>query len=107
MESGLDLSGRTIYVNGSLTSRALRKLVAPGVRVVVRDFSRVFVDEESLRSFEKAGGSINVLHSVRLLAVTLNPVSPSGYSLRSGQLKETLERLLPVPVFNILEEEDR
>lgn len=107
MESGLDLSGRTVYVNGSLTSRALGKLAAPGVRVVVRDFSRIFVDEESLRSFQRNGGSVNVLHSARLLAVTLNPVSPSGYSLRSGQLKETLERFLPVPVFNILEEEDR
>jgi hypothetical protein len=60
-----------------------------------------------LRSFEKVGGSINVIRRVRLLAVTINPVSPSGYSLRSGQLKEMLEKLLPVPVFNILEEENR
>ena len=107
LEPGLDLSGRTVYVNGSLTSMTLRKLTVPGVRLVVRDFSRIFVDEESLRSFEKVGGSINVIRRVRLLAVTINPVSPSGYSLRSGQLKEMLEKLLPVPVFNILEEENR
>ncbi len=98
------IAGKTIFIDGSLTSSVLLSLSERGTRVVVKDFSRIFVDELSLMEYERAGGRLEVLHPANLIAVTVNPFSPTGFKIHSRELIRALEKKIDVPVVNVLEE---
>jgi len=98
------IAGKTIFIDGSLTSSVLLSLSERGTRVVVNDFSRIFVDERSLMKYERAGGRLEVLHPANLVAVTVNPFSPTGFKIHSRELIRALEDKIDVPVVNVLEE---
>ncbi len=98
------IAGKTIFIDGSLTSSVLLSLSERGTRVVVKDFSRIFVDERSLMKYERAGGRLEVLHPANLIAVTVNPFSPTGFKIHSSELIRALEKKIDVPVVNVLEE---
>lgn len=102
--SSTDTVGKTIYINGSLTSSVLLRLAEPGTRVVIRDFSCIFVDEQTLVKYERSGGRLEVVYPANLIAVTVNPYSPTGFSVKSRELVEALEKFISVPVIDVLEE---
>ncbi len=99
-----EIRSGVVYINGSLTSATLRRLAVADVTVVARDFTKIFADSDSLSYFSRAGGELKVLYPARLLAVTVNPTSPTGYHLRSEAMIEALEKELRVPVFDVLRE---
>lgn len=52
----------------------------PGLRLIVQDGTRVFVDAAALQAFKRAGGTVAAWRGIRMLGVTLNPFSPFGGS---------------------------
>lgn len=91
----------TIYVSGAVTGRFLENLRGK-VRLVVRDFSRLFVSEQNYNCFIRNGGKVEVLQKAKLLAVCTNPVSPEGVSLDPLLLREQMQEALQLPVYDIL-----
>ena len=47
------------------------------------------------------GGRLCVLKRPNLLAVTVNPVAPSGFTLPSEVLVQAMERVFDVPVYDV------
>ncbi len=95
-----------VYVAGALTDRFLG-LVSDSKRIreidlVVTDFTKIFVSEESYRLFLKKGGRIKVLRSSKLIAVCVNPVSPRGFVLDSDLLCKNIHQAVGVPVYDIV-----
>ncbi len=91
-----------VLAGGSLTDQFLRGLTGERVRVVVRDATCVFVDDRIIRQFERDGGRIEVIEPLRLIAVTVNPFSPEGWSFDAGSLFRAVRDALPgVPVFDV------
>jgi hypothetical protein len=72
-----------------------------GFKLVIPDFTRLFVDQQVMDRFESSGGEIYVLQRPRLLAVTVNPTSPSGYTLDSDRVIEQLSAKLDCEVLNV------
>ena len=70
---------------------------------VVDDYTKIFVDTDVFNTFIKKGGNLKVLEKTNLIAVTVNPTSPSGYSLNKETLKESLQKEINVPVINVLD----
>lgn len=97
--------GHTLFVSGILTDKTLDTLrLQPEItetRVVVKDFTKIFASSETVQSYLKKGGKINVLLKTRLIAVCINPVSPAGYRMDSEKLQKALEESLEVPVYDI------
>ena len=97
---------RTLYVAGALVDGFLEKVRKnkdlKQVELVVRDFTKIFVTPQQFRLFVKAGGTIRVLQRSKLIAVTVNPVSPSGYVLDSDTLCGKLSEAIGLPVFDLL-----
>jgi hypothetical protein len=97
---------KTLYVAGALVDGFLEKVRKnknlKQVELVVRDFTKIFVTPQQFRLFAKAGGSIRVLQRSKLIAVTVNPVSPSGYVLDSDTLCAKLSEAIGLPVFDLL-----
>ena len=98
-------NSRTIYVAGALTSRILNMFSAGsayGVRILVGDFTKIFVPSQEYRAFTVRGGRVEVLRRSHLLAVCVNPVSPNGMVLDSDELVARLSAETDVPVYDIM-----
>ena len=96
----------TLYVAGALVDGFLEKVrknkSLRQVELVVRDFTKIFVAPQQFRLFIKAGGRIRVLQRSKLIAVTVNPTSPSGYVLDSDTLCDRLSEAIRLPVYDLL-----
>jgi len=96
----------TLYVAGALVDGFLEKVrknkSLKQAELVVRDFTKVFVTPQQFRLFLKGGGRLHVLQRSKLLAVTVNPTSPSGYVLDSDTLCGRLSEAIGLPVYDLL-----
>lgn len=95
----------SVYVTGALTDDFLRMLATlpqNGIRLIVRDFSKLFFSILTYERFVRRGGSIEVLQKPKLLAVCTNPVSPEGIRLDPLVLKEQMQEALQLPVYDIM-----
>ena len=98
--------GNKLFVSGILTDSMLNFLkMQPEVKdcaVIVKDFTKVFVSPMTLRLFLSKGGRLFVLKRPNLLAVTVNPVAPSGFSVPSDVLVQAMEKVFDVPVYDVV-----
>ena len=97
-----------IFVNGALTERFMKYILTTvsdsKIKLIVRDFSRIFVNSASFKKFIHRGGSIEVMQKAKLLAICTNPTSPEGYNFDPEVLRSTVEKEINIPVFDIFQE---
>ena len=98
--------GNKLFISGILTDMMLNFLrMQPEVKnsvVVVKDFTKVFVTPMNLKLFISKGGRLCVLKRPNLLAVTVNPVAPSGFEIPSKVLVEAIKKVFDVPVVDVV-----
>ena len=97
--------GNTLFISGAVSDKLLNTLrlqknIADFV-IIVKDFTRIFANSESVNAFLRKGGKIQVLLKTKLIALCINPVSPAGYVIDSDKLKNSLEENLNIPVYDI------
>ncbi|PKP00457.1 MAG: hypothetical protein CVU13_02840 [Bacteroidetes bacterium HGW-Bacteroidetes-8] len=97
--------GGAIYLTGALTERFL-KMISTDTNLtekelIIKDFTRIFVTPALLRNYLKKGGKITVLQKTKLIALTVNPISPNGYTLDSNRLIDELYGRVNIPVYDI------
>ena len=104
--AGLE-QAQTVLLNGALTENFLKQLckknLKPDFKLIVQDFTKIFLHPMTLNLFYAQGGSLKVLQTPHLIAVTVNPVSPKGFVLNSTVLKEKLFETLQIPVYDVRE----
>lgn len=98
--------GHTFYIGGIVTNKILDFLrIQPHIAstvVIVKDFTKIFADADSVNAFLKKGGKLYVLYAAKLLAVCVNPTSPSGYTINSTVLRDKLSEALQLPVYDVM-----
>ncbi len=103
-------SAGIVYINGVVSSKVLKILCSldflKDLQIVVTDFTKIFADCLTYEIFIKKAGGLKVLNASNLVAVTINPTSPSGYSFSSDKLKNRLRTVLSVPVIDVLKDGD-
>jgi len=107
LEQDLQKYGKCFYLSGALNNRFLQAVLqacGEGVELIVSDFSKIFVRPELFYDFIRRGGRMRVLQKTKLIAVCVNPTSPSGYVLHSEKLVAALEEKLGIPVYDIKRE---
>lgn len=99
---------KTLFVAGALTDTFLEKVrqnkKLKGIELVVRDFTKIFASQQVLNQFYRSGGTLHVLQKSKLIAVSVNPTSPSGYVIDSDMLCKTLAEAIKLPVYDIKRE---
>lgn len=97
--------GSTLFVSGIVGDNLLNTLrMQPNIshtRIIVKDFTKIFVSPVSLNAYLQKGGRIFVLLRPQLIGVCLNPTSPSGYTLNSQQACQALSERLGIPVWDV------
>lgn len=98
----------SIYITGVLTERFIENLTRQkflrNLEIIVKDFTKIFVSGEILNRFIKKGGKLKVLLKTKLIAITVNPVAPTGHLLDSRELIKAIGEFTEVPVVNLREE---
>jgi len=100
-----------IYVSGALSDGVMNKLIMSnislrGVTLVVSDGSKLFINERTYEKMAIKGLEIAVLRPINLLAITINPISASGYVFDKMEFKKRLEEQVGIPIYNVLDEEE-
>lgn len=106
-----DARANTFLIDGALSERLLQGLVGARrerdrreLRVVARDPTRVFLSEHGPRWYRRQGIRIEVLKTIDLRAITVNPVAPRSHRLDSAELREAIAQAIPdVPVIDVLD----
>ncbi len=100
----------SLYVAGALVGTFLDKVrqhkTLRQTEIVVRDFTKIFVTPQQFKLFVKGGGRVSVLQKSKLIAVTVNPTSPTGYVLDSDLLCNRLSEAIGLPVYDLLKNKE-
>ncbi|MBO4655976.1 MAG: hypothetical protein J5644_10560 [Bacteroidales bacterium] len=100
--------GHRIFVSGIVSDKLLDTLrmqrEIASTELVVKDFTRFFVTPASLHAYQQKGGKLSVLLRPNLLAVCVNPWSPSGFLLDSDRLRQAMSEVIHVPVYDVRRE---
>ncbi len=87
-----------VFVKGAITSVLLKDLwenkYLRGIKLIIEDGTKIFTDINVWNEMRRKGLKVEVLNTINVLAVTLNPVSPAGYFFDSELLKENMEKAL-------------
>ena len=103
---------KALILNGALVNASVEELIfslkLQNFKIIVKDFTRVFLDTQNLNLLKNRNIELYVLHSAKLLAVTINPATPYGINLDSNKLVKSLRiNLNCTPVYDLLNEEYR
>lgn len=95
--------GTRIYVSGAVSDKLLSflRIQNKNVELAVSDFTKLFVSQKEFNAFLKSGNSIKSVLRSKLIAVTVNPLSPSGFLLDSDTLQREMKKALNVPVYDV------
>lgn len=109
LEKEYDSNFKAIYLTGALTDRFLNRYMLQDrynqKAIIVKDFTKIFVNYNTYSRFVQKGGVIKVLRRSNLIAVCINPISPNGYKLNSETLCNRLSEKILLPVYNVVKDE--
>jgi hypothetical protein len=90
------------FLDGLLAARAQR--AGRELRIVVGDPTKVFLSHRGPGWYQRQGLFIEVLTTIDLRAITVNPVAPQSHRFDSEELREGIEAAVPgVPVLDVLD----
>ena len=101
----------TFAVEGALGERFLEGLLAARtersgreLRIVAGDPTKVFLSRRGPRWYARQGISIEVLQTIELKAITVNPVAPQSHRFDSQMLRELIgSAVADVPILDVLD----
>ena len=101
----------TFAVEGALGERFLEGLLAARaeragreLRIVAGDPTKVFLSRRGPRWYARQGVSIEVLRTIALKAITVNPVAPQSHRFDSQTLRELIgSAVADVPILDVLD----
>jgi MFS family permease len=108
-QPGLWMSVLAIFFGGAMSDFLMKPLLmsnAPlkGLTFVVRDSSKILLKRENYDKIARRGITLEVLDTVNLVAVTVNPFSAYGFHFSKEELMSRMEARVGLPVINVMED---
>jgi len=104
--NSLDENSKYIVIKGALTNKLLEDLMSltdkyKKAAIIVEDSTKLFLSKKIKEKFQKKGGILKVLNPIKIIAVTINPTSPLGYSFEKTTFLNLMKKKIDVPVFDL------
>lgn len=101
-------AAQAVFFGGALTEHTLKPLLMSpvslqGLRLVVRDSSKILLSQDTFAKIARRGGTVEVIDSVNLVALTVNPFSAYGTHFDPVELRQRMEDATELPVFDVME----
>jgi hypothetical protein len=95
-----------VVINGSVTDQLLENLMKSirkykGITFIVEDATKLFITEKIFEKFKKKGGKLKVLNPIKIIAITINPTSPSGDNFEKNHFLELLKEKIDLPIYDL------
>ncbi len=94
-----------VYIPGAFTSSVISDIhysKLKRITFILKNPSKIFIDSLTFNQLQKKGLSIRVINNIEIAAITVNPISPSGYSFDREILLNSLENTLPhIPIVDV------
>jgi len=74
--------------------------------VTVKSPVNIQLNDQNLQNLFKLANRIDTLHPLKVIAVAMNPFSPSGYTYPKKAFKDALEDALGIDVINVKEDDN-
>jgi hypothetical protein len=102
----LNENSRYVIIAGAITDKLLEDIMKStqffkGVSFIVEDSTKLFLSEKTTKKFIKKGGILKVLNPINIIALTINPISPEGYTFDKDAFLRLLQKELRIPVYNL------
>ncbi len=102
---------QTVFFGGALTDHGIKPLILSavplqGLNFVVRDASKILLKPDTFEKLQRRGVELQVLRSVNLAAVTVNPFSAYGFHFDGAQLLEEMRSRIELPVIDVMEDRE-
>lgn len=97
-----------LYTSGALSENTLKKINSLKqvcqTKITVDDPSKILASRETVCTYLKRGGLLQLRKSVKIVAVTINPYSAYGWEFDKDVFKNEMQLKTSVPVINAWEE---
>lgn len=101
-------NSKYVVLPGSLVKKTIEDIINTTdkfkqVKFIVNDGTKIFIEPKQWMIYKRKGLDVQVLESVNIILVTINPYSPEGYYFeQSGFLLKMKEYLKKIPVFDVM-----
>ena len=107
MATQLTERSKYVILSGSATFDTLRDIVISKrdkVQIIVKDATRIFINENELFMLSKMGMDIKAIETINIIAVTVNPYSPEGYYFEQEEFLKKMRAEIPnIPVLDVMQ----
>jgi len=95
-----------IVINGSVTDQLLDNLIKSvkkykTITILVEDATKLFITQKTFNKFKKKGGSLKVINPIKVIAITVNPTSPSGIRFDKTKFLKLLKEKIKIPIYDL------
>jgi hypothetical protein len=106
ISNAIDEKSKYVVIKGALTDKLIEDLMSltdkyKEITILVEDPTKLFLSKKIKEKFQKKGGILKVLKSIKIIAVTINPTSPLGYNFEKNIFLKLMKQNLDVPVFDL------
>lgn len=100
---------RAVFFGGAISDFQMKPLIMSnetlkGLAFVARDASKILLKRENFDKLGRRGVALQVLESVNLAAVTVNPFSAYGFHFHKDELLSRMRERVKLPVINVMED---
>lgn len=106
IKEGLDSGASAVIIRGVVGDRLMEYLTrysdSIGKIIYVEDGTKLFISSENYAKLIKRGFSIKALNPIKVIAVSVNPLSREGHRLDSHRLCQQLHESLKLPIIDVV-----
>ncbi len=105
IDEAIDDETDYVYIPGAFTNSVIADInpnKLKRVHFVLKDPTKIFINQMDFGKLRKRRFQVSVMTNIKVAAVTVNPIAPSGYSFDHKALRDAMQEALPdIPVIDV------
>lgn len=105
IDEAIDDDTEYVYIPGAFTNSVIADIEPAKlkrVKFVLKDPTKIFINPMDWGQLRKKKFKVSVMKNIKVAAITVNPVAPSGYSFDHEVLLKAMQDALPdIPVIDV------
>ncbi len=104
----IDANTKLLIIPGALVTQTVMDVIQTtshykNLTWVIGDATKIFIEQKDWLYLMRIGVQITVRHAIKLLAITVNPYAPAGYTYDSQIFREALsQKVKGLPIIDVM-----